>query len=606
MKKVIHLLFCLFPLFSISQIIPVQARADWSIAGFEGTVPNFAQVLDITTYGAIPNDTLNDYAAVDSAIQSLNGSSGVIYFPAGRYIINNTIVLQDSLILRGAGADSTTLLFNFGGNAANSFHIGNGLTEPFYPISSGYLKGSKLLKVSNANTFLAAGDNLEIREENGTWDIQPVNWAEFAVGHLAQVDSVRGDTLWMNEALRIDFDSTLHPEIRKVTPRTMCGFECFKLVREDENTNGINYGFDFANATNCWIQGVESERSICAHVAIDRSSHISIKGCYFHDAHLYDGTSTRGYGVVILSHATSNLIEDNLFKHLRHSMMAKQGANGNVFAYNYSREPNRSEPIPDYAADLCLHGHFPFSNLFEGNIAQNLQIDMVWGPAGPYNTFFRNKVELYGILMSSGSVQSNNQNFVGNDVSSNQLLQGNYSLTGTGHFQSGNRVQGTVTPANTGSLSDYSYYLDTVRPFFWNLAQTLPTAGIPNAVGADNNPARQRYLDGAGLTRCVVLPYADTTISTYISRILSNAFELKNCVANRNSFTITTTCYEETKADIELLTITGQLLAKERILLGVGTATSIISVTNLAPGIYFVQLTTLGKVTTQKVIYGGN
>src|SRR4029078_10246631 len=124
-----------------------------------------------------------------------------------------------------------------------------------------------------------------------------------------------------------------------------------------------------------------------AHVAIETGSHIFISGCYFHESYVYDGVSTNCYGVMLITHACSNLIEDNIFKKLRHAMITKQGANGNVFGYNYSLEPNRSEFPSDFGADLCLHGHYAFANLYEGNIGQNLTIDQTWGPSGPFNTF---------------------------------------------------------------------------------------------------------------------------------------------------------------------------------------------------------------------------
>ena len=75
--------------------------------------------------------------------------------------------------------------------------------------------------------------------------------------------------------------------------------------------------------------------------------------------------------------------------------MAKQGANGNVFAYNYSLDPYRSEDPHDAGSDMLLHGHYPFANLFEGNIGESIIVDDTWGPAGPYNTFFRNRADLY-------------------------------------------------------------------------------------------------------------------------------------------------------------------------------------------------------------------
>ena len=58
----------------------------------------------------------------------------------------------------------------------------------------------------------------------------------------------------------------------------------------------------------------------------------------------------------------------------------------------------------DAAGDLVLHGNYPYANLFEGNILQNLVVDDSHGLNGPYNTFFRNRADNYGIVMSNASV----------------------------------------------------------------------------------------------------------------------------------------------------------------------------------------------------------
>jgi hypothetical protein len=67
----------------------------------------------------------------------------------------------------------------------------------------------------------------------------------------------------------------------------------------------------------------------------------------------------------------------------------------------------------------------PYANLFEGNIIQNYMIDHYWGPAGPYNTFFRNRTELYGIVMTnSNGYDSNLQNHGGQRCSQHRLVHG--------------------------------------------------------------------------------------------------------------------------------------------------------------------------------------
>src|SRR5438309_11771631 len=113
-------------------------------------------------------------------------------------------------------------------------------------------------------------------------------------------------------------------------------------------------------------------------------------------------------------------------------MMVKQGANGNVFAYNYSIEPTLTEWLYDASGDISVHGDYPFANLFEGNIVQTLYIDQTWGPGGPYNTFFRNREDLYGIIITQGNVTTDKNNFVGNEITNTGAFLGNYIVPGNG------------------------------------------------------------------------------------------------------------------------------------------------------------------------------
>lgn len=65
------------------------------------------------------------------------------------------------------------------------------------------------------------------------------------------------------------------------------------------------------------------------------SSHITISGSYFHDAFDYGGDGS-GYGVEVCNYTSDCRIENNILHTLRHAMIAHEGANGNVFGYNYS------------------------------------------------------------------------------------------------------------------------------------------------------------------------------------------------------------------------------------------------------------------------------
>jgi hypothetical protein len=251
-------------------------------------------------------------------------------------------------------------------------------------------------------------------------------------------------------------------------------------------------------------------------------------------------------------------VENNIFKTLRHSMMVKQGANGNVFAYNYSVDPNRSEFPSNYGADICLHGHYPFANLFEGNINQNTAIDQAYGPSGPGNTFFRNRSELYGFIMTSGSVQSNQQIIVGNDIPSTTLFQGQYLLAGSGHYESANRVKNVVTPSGTNSLSDTSLYLQS-KPLYWNASLTWPSIGIPVVQATNQLPTAIRYAVGTMLTPC------EDNIDSSAVGISSLSTHAVHCFVNNNSLTIEIEKQVDANASIILYDILGKEIYRKKI-----------------------------------------
>jgi hypothetical protein len=280
------------------------------------------------------------------------------------------------------------------------------------------------------------------------------------------------------------------------------GIECLKIKRQDQSTSGSNIIFSYA--ANCFVRGVESDVSVSAHVDIFTSTRILVDGCYFHHAFEYDGGAKRGYGVTLNTHTGECLVTNNIFRYLRHAMMVKTGANGNVFYYNYSREVNRSEWPNNYGGDISLHGHYPFANLFEGNIVQNIIIDHYWGPSGPYNTFFRNRAETYGIIFTPGNpTTSNDQHIVGNDVDYNGIswIGGPYSITGSNHIQHGNNIEGTIRPPGTNTLNDTSYYL-AEEPVFWDISDDWPSLGIPNPLLTGSNPARTRWFSSGSKTVC--------------------------------------------------------------------------------------------------------
>ncbi len=467
--KSISLLLILQLSLTYAQNIPATKRVNWETAGLHGTKHTFSKTVNVKSFGAVADGVTDDYSAIINAIRSLGQAPGIIYFPEGNYLIRSSLTLQENLVLRGACTGSSVLKFDLEGSSVNCINIEKAQSQRFTPLISALSKDSTSIELENPSQY-AAGDYVEIRELNGEWDTSPASWASHSVGQIVKVKAVGNKKIILESALRITFDPMLKPEMRKIDPVKNTGIEDLKIERLDAAAE-TGYNISFIYAAECWIKGVESNKSAGSHIMADASTNLEITGNYIHHSFVYDGSGTRGYGVTLINRSGECLVENNIFRSLRHSMMVKQGANGNVFGYNYSFEPKRTEFPSNLVGDISLHGHFPFANLFEGNIIQTIYIDQEWGSNGPYNTFFRNRAELYGIIMTGNSTESAEQNFIGNEITDRRFLYGNYSLTGSTHYTFSNNVKGTIRPVGTKNMTTDSYYNPDLS--FWSLAQPV-------------------------------------------------------------------------------------------------------------------------------------
>ncbi len=503
----LHLLILVLCHFSYAQVIPPERQVNWSIAleSYQYEVP--ATELNVKDFGAKGDGINDDQPAIMEAIAALGGGLGYIYFPEGKYLLRNSIALPDSAVLRGDGASLTELLFDLDQKNKNCISIDKSQQSKSISLDGGYMKESTKVFSDSSNLFNES-DYALIFEENGEWDDKPINWAENAVGQIVQIDSIAADTLYLKWPLRISYQNDLNPKIKRITPVANAGVSCLKVKRLDKPETGGGANIFLRYAANCFVRGVESDTSAGSHIDISGSTGILIDGCYIHHAFDYDGASKHGYGITLNNQTGECLITNNIFEHLRHAMMVKTGANGNVFSYNYSIDVTRSEWPNNYGGDISLHGHYPYANLFEGNIVQNIITDHYWGPSGPLNTFFRNRAELYGIIMTGGDpTTSDAQNYVGNEITNDFLFYGQYMLTGSDHFEYGNNRLGTIIPEGTDTLSDVSYYLGE-PPVFWDISDNWPSIGIPHDLDAGSIPAKQRHSSSENLTVC-----PDTAIS---------------------------------------------------------------------------------------------
>ena len=282
------------------------------------------------------------------------------------------------------------------------------------------------------------------------------------------------DSMVLNKPLRRSYGGNKLPLLYKLKPRRQVHIKCLSIERVDSTTSQSSNIY-LSSAVDCSISGIESHFCNFAHVVIENSTRITVANSFFKDAHSY-GSGGKGYGVMLQFVTGDCFIHQNNFEHLRHSMILQAGANGNVFAYNYSKDPFWTETIlpSNSAGDLVLHGNFVYMNLFEGNVVQNIIIDNSHGINGPYNTFFRNRTELYGIFMNSNPA-SNEQNFIGNQVTNtSSLFLGLYSLQGKNHFEFGNMIKGALMPKGTNEPDNTSMFDYEFNSFYKNISMIPP------------------------------------------------------------------------------------------------------------------------------------
>jgi hypothetical protein len=512
MIKKLLLVFILVQQIATAQILPADRRTDWSLAGYQDTLPVYGQVVNIMGYGAVGDGIAVNDTAIRNAIAVLNGHSGTIYFPTGNFLFRQSIVMPDSVVLRGNGADSTTLSFNL--NGVGNLIVMSGSEGPkIASLQADAAKDSMSIIVDN-DSAIHAGDYLRISQSDSALLFS--SWAYGSVGQVVRVRSINNNTLYLYSPLRKNYTTADSSKVSIISARVGSGLECLTVNRLDRSV-GQTTNIELTYAAKCWLKGIAGDMCNFAHVALSACTNVEITGCYFHDAFAYGG-SGQGYGIAIQYTSGECLIENNVFNHLRHSMLIQAGANGNVCGYNSSTNPywvdsSSGIPLPtNSAGDMLMHGNYPFLNLFEGNAGQNIVIDNSHGSNGPYNTYFRNRASLYGIFMNS-TPASDSQNIIGNEVTNNGFLMGLYSLSGNGQFAFGNNIKGTIQPAGTNNLTDTSYYKKT-RPLFFITSDVWPGIGPPNALGQGTIPAQRRQQQGMFTDCSTYYPVIDTTTHT--------------------------------------------------------------------------------------------
>ena len=364
MKQVTSLMMMLVAALSSAQL-PSHRQTDWHHACSKTSFSN-----DTVYFSSFLKNEVDSDKAIEDALAFTAIKKGTLLIDKGTFYFSRTIQIPADVNIAGQGSENTHLVFNLKGNGHLLQIMGNNSAEKKWITTDAY-RGETAIQVA-ANHNFNSGDWIKIGENND--ELITSNWAKGSVHQIVQIKTVQGNTLLLNDALRLNISAEKQAYVALFNPKENIALSGFHIIRQDK-TIGQTANIFLSNATNISIKNIQSDSCNFAHIQIEESSNVSINGCYLKTAFDY-GNGGKAYGVALQFGTGNCLIENNIFARLRHSVLLQAGVNGNVIGYNYSREPFWTETqFPSsLAGDIVLHGNAPFLNLFEGNICQNIVI----------------------------------------------------------------------------------------------------------------------------------------------------------------------------------------------------------------------------------------
>lgn len=406
-----------------------------TISAINGTVFTLANAAPSAMANVII--THNDTPAIRSALDTCEGSDGVVYMPEGTYRVSNVpnndcggaLCVRDKETLRGAGPDKTTVVFNGGGwvgfviglrkDACNPFGTCNGYTTGGVAPQSGANKGSGSITLGSS-PGTSKGDIMLITQINDGVIVN-ANAAECQgctnsdrrdLGQFTTVTGVSGNTVNISPPLNWTYNAALSPRVIFASPTHFvrwAGIEDLKVMQPKVVTDQEDIRFDGAQYS--WIKNVEIADITMRGLWMSESLQNEVRDCYVHDGP--PGSTNYGrnrtYGLMLDAYSSSNLFENNIVRHTDGgNIMAGSGVSGNVFGYNYLIEPAYLNPDLGVWMPACPSlNHQPHNamNLWEGNFGIQAAADIIHGSSS-HNTLYRSRMTGWMSDQFTDSVQA--------------------------------------------------------------------------------------------------------------------------------------------------------------------------------------------------------
>jgi hypothetical protein len=417
--------------FARAQLIPANRLIPWTPGVYVGVPggPQTNRPVTITVTAApylADNTGVHDCSAsINAAIQACP-SNGVVYLPAGTYLLSNTLSITQSYItLRGAGSNT---LVNLAGNTGLAY-VGSGSDWNWaFPsstcyITSGLTKGSTTLGLSNTTGFVP-GQILQIQLYNDTnLPVVSVSGYNGLRRQKTLITGVTGNTLSIFPGLYDNYSNV-------VALAQMARYQSVNVGIENLSVNATNatgsFVIELEQCYGCWVKGVHSMQAYNYHIYLYDCLQCEVRECFM-DTLNHVGTDGAGF---IMQTSSGCLVEDNIVYKGFPLMEINAGSSGNVFGYNLC-ENSTTYGVTGAAID-SNHGPHNSFNLYEGNVSPNIQSDGYFG-SDSHDTIYRNLLHATSPGGNPGASIILNRfardyTIMGNILGTNGLPTGTYSF----------------------------------------------------------------------------------------------------------------------------------------------------------------------------------
>src|SRR6266436_249356 len=419
-----------------SGIIHPSRAINWSNVGVPGGIPTATTVCATLSPGVTT-------AQINAAIAGCGGSAGnvkVVQLAVGTYNINGITFNGTSyVVLRGAGANQTFLVFSGGGDSCHNHFsdvcVGQTNSETNWQggptniasWTAGYQVGATNITLS-AVTNMKVGQPILLDQADDTADtgqifvcsdntISPpcslednVNNSQRKHHNQVQIVTVvscgtanvfgqvcNGTNVTISPGLYMaNWSAAKSPQAWWATaPLYSSGVE--NLSADNTNSSGAR-GFTLYNCLGCWIKGVRSIDSGKAQFEVAYTKSATVRDNY---AYKTQTTTTSAYGFHSFN-TSDTLVENNIFQYIPGSLMVNSDCSGCVLGYNYGVNDYYTASAGWMESTTNNHGGGQDFYLYEGNVGNQVYADVFHGTHNLI-TNFRNYWSGYQLTCSNGS-----------------------------------------------------------------------------------------------------------------------------------------------------------------------------------------------------------